>query len=86
MVYSRKMQPTSLEDWAILLQKTTIKLPLSQLQAEWNLVGKACIDETWGCKRCWSLDSACDKTDQCKRAQAGPRDRAIKSNTVPLLL
>ena len=40
------MQPTTPEDWAIVLQKHTIGLPVSQLQAEWNLVAKACIDRT----------------------------------------
>jgi hypothetical protein len=69
-----RMQPITPEDWAFFLRKTTIKLSHSQLQTEWDLVAKTCIDKTWGCKRCWSLDSTGDKFGQCKTAQVGPRD------------
>jgi len=76
------MKPKSIEEWNILFERTRqdIQVPLAQLENEWDIVAQACIDRRWGeCKRCWALDPSCQKSGDCKRAQQGPRNRAIKS-------
>jgi len=76
------MKPTNHEEWITVLDRSNpdLKVPLSQLEREWNLIAQECIDGRWGgCTRCWSLDPGCERNGVCKRAQKGPRDRAIKS-------